>query len=138
MRPLSKKHAAIMNTLTQGMDDENPHRRIDNTAGAFMAVVVEKVGPDRWSIAHYYEQNGDLVPDPDLELVRQDGGWFPVAITQWCGYRCAARTDDHGRIATYNRAAYASLRSFAGTLLSNIKAQQGDLTPRRAKEPATA
>ena len=49
-------------------------------------------------------------------LVQQNGAWFPVAITQWCGYRRAAETDARGRIVAYNRRAYADLRSFAGTL----------------------
>ena len=132
MRALSDKHARILDALTTGVDDEHPHRRIDNTGGAFMPAVIEKVGPARYSVAHYFEQNGDLVADPDLEFVRQDGGWFPVAITQ-CGlHRRAAETDEQGRIVAYNRRAYADLRSFAGMLLTNIKAQQGDLAPRPA------
>lgn len=138
MRPLSKRHAAIMDALIQGMGDDNPHRRIDNAPGAFMAVVVERIGPERWSIAHYYEQNGDLVPDPDLEMVRQDGDWFPVAITHWGRYRCTAETNEHGRIVSWNRAAYRDLRSFAGTLLTNIKAQQGELAPRASEDPISA
>ena len=119
----------ILETLTRGLDDNNSHRRLDNAPGTFMAVVVEKIGPSRFSVAHYFEQNGDKVADPDLELVRQDGSWFPVAITQWCGYRRAAETDEHGRIVAYNRRAYADLRSFAATFLSNIKRQQGALSP---------
>ena len=71
--------------------------------------------------------------DPDLEIVHQDGAWYPVAITQWSRYRRAAETDAEGRIVAYNRRAYADLRSFAGTLLTNIKHQQGDLSPRQAK-----
>ena len=63
-------------------------------------------------------------------LVQQNGVWFPVAITQWCGYRRAAETDARGRIVAYDRRAYADLRSFAGTLLTNIKEQQGDLSRR--------
>ena len=132
MRALSDKHARILDALTTGVDDEHPHRRIDNTGGAFMPAVIEKVGPARYSVAHYFEQNGDLVADPDLEFVRHDGAWFPVAITQWSGYRRVAETDERGRIVAYNRRAYADLRSFAGTLLTNIKAQQGDLSPRPA------
>lgn len=31
--------------------------------------VFEKIGKDTYSIAHYYEQNGDLVPDPDITFV---------------------------------------------------------------------
>ena len=128
MKPLNQAHSRILETLTRGLNDEQNHRRIDNAPGSFMAVVVEKIGPARYSVAHYYEQNGDLVADPDLEFVVQDGAWFPVAITQWCGYQRAAETDEDGRVVTYKRRAYADLRSFAGTLLTNIKRQQGDLS----------
>lgn len=105
MRPLNQARSRILETLTRGLNDEQNHRRIDNAPGSFMAVVVEKIGPARYSVAHYYKQNGDLVADPDLEFVVQDG-----------------------RIVTYKRKAYADLRSFAGTLLTNIKRQQGDLS----------
>lgn len=134
MQPLSTKHAAIMDALTFGMGGENTHRKIDNHPGTYMAVVVEKIGPCRYSVAHYYEQNGDLVADPDVEFVRQNVGWYPVAITQWCGYRRVAETNEDGRIVSYNRRGYRDLRSFAGTFLTNIRAQQGKF---RVKEDAS-
>ena len=28
----------------------------------------EKIGKDTFAMAHYFEQNGDLVPDPDMEI----------------------------------------------------------------------
>ncbi|GJQ40479.1 MAG: hypothetical protein JETCAE02_28910 [Anaerolineaceae bacterium] len=37
------------------------------------------------SVAHYFEQNGDLVPDPEVELHYPT--WTPTAITQAIGYR---------------------------------------------------
>ena len=132
MRPLSKRHAAILDQLTAGVCDDYPHRRIDNAPGAFMAAVVEKIGPARYSVAHYFVQNGDLVADPDLEFVKQDGAWFPAAITQVLGYSCPITTDEQGRIVSCRPHAYADLRSFAGMLLTNIKHQQGDLS----REPA--
>lgn len=130
MRPLGKRHAAILDTLTAGLTDEHPSRTIDNAPGAFMAAVIEKIGPARFSVAHYFKQNGDLVADPDVEFVRQDGAWFPVAITQIGSYTRPVETDHHGRIVAYQRRGYADLRSYAGLLLSNIKAQQRELTPR--------
>ena len=126
MKPLSTKHAAIMDALTFGMGGDKTHRRIDNHPGTFMAVVVEIVGPSRYSVAHYYKQNGDLVPDPDVEFVRQNVAWYPVAISQWCGYRRAAETDEDGRIVKWHRRAYRDLRSFAGIFLTNIRDQQGE------------
>ena len=125
MRPLGKRHAAILDTLTEGLSDEHRHRRIDNAPGVCLPVVIEKIAPERFCVTHYFEQCGDLVADPDLEFIRQDGAWFPVALTQLLGYTRAAETDEHGRITSYRRAAYADLRRFAGVLLTNIKHQQG-------------
>lgn len=135
MQPLSNKHAAILRLLTAGLSGDGPSRKIDNHPGTYMAVVVEKVGPCRYSVAHYYEQNGDLVPDPDVEIICQNGRWYPVAITQWCGYRRVAETDAEGWIVTVNRHAYRDLRRFAGTFLTNIKAQQGNLSTEETGEP---
>jgi len=129
MRPLGKRHAAILDTLTAGLSDERGHRKIDNAPGAFLPAVIEKIGPERFSVAHYFLQYGDLVADPDLEFVRQDGAWFPVAVTQLLGSTLAAKTDEQGRIVSFDRRAYADLRTFAGVLLTNIKDQQGLTCP---------
>lgn len=132
MLPLGKQASATLDKLTAGLTDEHPHRRIDNAPGAFMAVVVEKIGPSRYSVAHYFEQNGDLIPDPDVEFIKQDGSWFPVAITQPMSYSRPVDIDEHGRVVAYRRNAYGDLRYFAGFLLRNMKRQQGDLSPKPA------
>jgi len=33
-------------------------------------------------VAHYYEQNGDLMCDPDMTFEVQDGKWYPVEFQQ--------------------------------------------------------
>ena len=60
---------------------------------------------------------------------RQDGAWFPVAVTQLLGSTLAAKTDEQGRIVSFDPRAYADLRTFAGVLLTNIKDQQGLTCP---------
>ena len=37
-------------------------------SGPFMDLHFEKIGKDTFAMAHYFEQNGDLVPDPDMEI----------------------------------------------------------------------
>ena len=37
----------------------------------------------RISVAHYFEQEGDLVPDPEVEI--RDDGW-PIELSQVAGY----------------------------------------------------
>lgn len=59
------------------------HVRLDQPG--YERLVIERHG-DLISVAHYYEQNGDLVPDPDVELHYPT--WVPTAITQaFGGYR---------------------------------------------------
>lgn len=38
-------------------------------APGFMDLVVERIWSNRISLSHYYEQNGDLMADPDMELI---------------------------------------------------------------------
>ena len=43
-----------------------------DSGGGFMPVVIERIGADTYSIAHYGQQNGDLMADPELTF-RGDG-----------------------------------------------------------------
>ncbi len=45
----------------------------------FDRLVIERLG-NLISVAHYFEQNGDLIADPEVELNYPT--WFPTAITQ--------------------------------------------------------
>jgi hypothetical protein len=38
-------------------------------APGFMDLVIEKIWNNRISMSHYYEQNGDLMADPDVEII---------------------------------------------------------------------
>ncbi len=37
-------------------------------SSGFMDLVIERLGTNHYSLTHYYELNGDLVPDPDMEV----------------------------------------------------------------------
>ena len=124
LRPLPLKSARILATLTAGLDLDNPHRRLDNAPGSFMPCVVEWIGPNRYSVAHYFRQNGDAVADPDMEIVNVGGEWYPVAIQQVMGYSCPVRCSADGVPQTWNPRGYRDLRSFAVTFLDNVKQQQ--------------
>lgn len=44
-------------------------------------LVIEKLTENKVSVAHYYEQHGDLMADPDI-LFRIDGDtWIPIEYT---------------------------------------------------------
>lgn len=37
-------------------------------SSGFMDLVIERIGTNHYSLTHYFEQNGDLCPDPDMEI----------------------------------------------------------------------
>lgn len=69
---------------------------IDMSETAFLDLHVEKVRPGRLSIAHYYEQNGDLCSDPDVVFKPVDGRFVPVELTQQTAFGEKYRTDPNG------------------------------------------
>lgn len=57
------------------------HLRVD--LPGFDRLVVERLTPYAISVAHYFEQNGDLVPEPDIVYHTQSSeGWVPIEIAQ--------------------------------------------------------
>lgn len=110
------------------------HVRFDNSGGSFMAVVVEKLEeailvPDIkisiYSLAHYLEQNGDLIPDPEMtfgvshELCKV----WPLTFQNQLSYHKAVQRDAKGKWGVYVKYQDA-LASFAETWLDNIRVQQ--------------
>jgi len=121
---LTKKAAKILDGLVAGMKP-GTSKKYDN-GGGFMALSVERLTENSYSMAHYYEQNGDLCPDPDVEFRKMNHGWVPVNITQpFGGYSETVVFDDDGKIKGYYRRAHTDLRLFTQTWLDNIKSQQG-------------
>ena len=87
MRTLFQKTIEYLLKSHNLLDDfhahESFHVRFDKTG--YQRLVIERHG-EMISVAHYFEQNGDLVADPDVEL--HYPSWVPTAITQaYFGYR---------------------------------------------------
>ena len=70
VKPVSASAKKVIQQLEAMMI--NGYAKIDNTNGAFMPVVVEQVGENQISIAHYYEQNGDLMADPEIVFLKKE------------------------------------------------------------------
>lgn len=127
LKPLGKSAKMVMDLLAQYLADTaspgvGAHRRINNSE-VYSPAVVEHIDDDRYSVAHYFEQNGDQVADPDIEFIHEDGEWYPAASTLALrGYRQAILREA-GQIR-FSRKEYADLRSLAEVLLKNIKEQQ--------------
>ena len=87
MKCLNEQAEAIFRKLTEGLVKVGDHRKVDNAPGSFMAVSVEIIGRSGLgpliSVAHYYEQNGDLMRDPDVVfLIGADRHVYPISFRQ--------------------------------------------------------
>jgi hypothetical protein len=129
LRAVSRSAKTILKRLVASLDGLGAHRKIDNTGGAFMPVCVERVeetqhGPV-FSVAHYYEQAGDLVPDPDVTLLRAaDGEFYRLLYQSALAYRRSVELGPDGGVRV-NGAQQVDLARFVGGWMRNIKSQQG-------------
>jgi hypothetical protein len=80
-------------------------RPIRLEAPGFMRLVIEHVGAgprggELVSVAHYGEQNGDFMRDPEIVFEVAAGTWYPVSIQQdYVGsYREAVYVTGDGRV----------------------------------------
>lgn len=64
------------------------HIRLD--LPGYDRLCIEHIGGHLVSVAHYYEHNSDLVPDPEIVFFTDPvWGWMPIEITQ--SVRCQDR-----------------------------------------------
>jgi hypothetical protein len=104
-----------------------------------MPLVIEAIAPNQVAVAHYREQNGDLIADPEIVFwVNPDNGeWFPVEVTQvpvairvngetrvGGGWKRYVEIATDGSLAEIKNARMqADLCSFTNLWAKNIKAQ---------------
>jgi hypothetical protein len=126
MKHLNAFSCKVLNQLVDGLKTLEA-KTIDNTRGVFMPVHVEDIGDCPLgrvvSVAHYYEQNGDLVPDPEGTFIYDGTTWYPQHLQQNTGYFTEAIHFKDGN-AVYSTTALAELISFANMWLRNISEQQ--------------
>lgn len=129
MKCIGKAAAAVLDTLTHGLD-VGDHRKIDNCGGAFMAVCVQHIvqtelGP-LFSIAHYYEQNGDLMRDPEMVFLKANGKYYPVSFQQdgGLGFYQEAIEIEGCKVLRYHPPLLDEQASFAAMWMNNIREQQ--------------
>lgn len=103
---------------------EGSHAKINNNP-AFMPVVIEKVGRlpgygEVISIAHYGEQSGDLMADPEIEFTIIGGDYYPISFRN--DYLCKHNSifEDDG----INLSLQHDLTTFANQWMRNIAEQQ--------------
>ena len=90
MNMLNKQATAIFKRLI-AMTEATGYVKINNAEGSFMPLSVEKVGiasdvmgvdMEIFSLAHYYQQNGDLMADPEMTFFVYYENIFPASFRQ--------------------------------------------------------
>lgn len=96
----------------------------------FMPLVIERITLNEVSVCHYYQQNGDMMRDPEVVFFTGyfftgDKQWVPISFEQLPGtYQVAATlTDDHKAIEKVAPRQQADLASFCRMWARNLKHQ---------------
>lgn len=127
MRAVNKKAEKVLDKLTAGLGTGQA-RTIDNAEGTFMAVHVEcltgcSLGP-RYSIAHYYVQNGDMMADPEMVFIKgADDRYYPEHYQQ-DGLGIFQRAVYIEKGFSFHPRLQKDLAIFTSTWMKNIKQQQ--------------
>ncbi|MGK5085802.1 hypothetical protein WDW37_21140 [Bdellovibrionota bacterium FG-1] len=89
----------------------------------YMPLSIEKHGK-HVTVTHYFEQYGDLVPDPDMEFVDLGNSeWLPVAIQHSTGLYCRAAEQAASGNWLISKRAMRDLESFSRRWARNLLAQ---------------
>lgn len=96
----------------------------------FMDLVVESIGQNQVSVAHYYEQNSDLCQDPEIVFFVAGGEWSAIEWTtppvrfggrEMGGYKRVAEQTENGW--RYYKRDQRELAIFANKWADNIQMQ---------------
>jgi len=83
-----------------GAMDIGDHIEIITGHAGAMPLVIEKIGDNRVSVAHYYTQFGDVMYDPEIVFrITSNGTWMAVEYTQ---HPDIYRHDETGLIDAYD------------------------------------
>lgn len=129
METLSKQATLTFNKLVELTKANNGYVKVDNTGNSFMPVSVEILSDIgnrvNVSIAHYYEQNGDLMADPEMCFYIVNGSVFPYYFKQDnVGMEEDSIIFEDGEIKGYKEKMQRDHATFANMWLNNIKEQQ--------------
>ena len=130
MRAINLAATKVMNKLVAMAKANGGHVKIDNGGKGIMAVCVELVSvagqPERYSVSHYWEQNGDLMADPEMEFHVHGGRYYPVTFNQAPQFyqKAVEEWDAAGEPVRYRRRIQREMAEFAGRWMLNIKEQQ--------------
>lgn len=133
---VNKYSSEVLDTLTLGLGPESQSREVSNNPpnSGIMAVHVEWLwrvgGMDIFAVSHTYEQNGDLMRDPEMQFIREQDGrttfYYPFSFRQdGLGVdRESVKFDNDWKITAINTREQADEAHFANVWMKNIRSQQ--------------
>ncbi len=142
MKTLNKTASKTFRNLVKMAEENDSYVKIGKTGGAIMPVSVEIIesgisftnGHPKWtrvSVAHFGEQNGDLMADPDMEFLYQEKDSevkvIPLSIkNSYLGTFREAIFVDYDGTWKICKPEQHDQASFANQWMKNIKTQQGE------------
>jgi len=130
MKTLNKSATLTLYKLMNLMSEDH-YAKIDNSEGAFMPVVVEGIFENekykQISLAHYYEQSGDMMADPEMLFIydKVRGTFIPSYFKQdSLGIEQESVIIENGEIMAVIIKLQSDHTAFANKWLKNITEQQ--------------
>jgi hypothetical protein len=131
MKTLNKQASKVMDVLVASMNGGDHVKIANNKSKSIMPVVVERLESyligTRYSVAHYYTQNGDAMRDPEMCFMHTTrGDWIPLYFLQdniGCEQESVWYDDIQERWLVKPRM-QADHAKFANMWMKNIKDQQ--------------
>ena len=113
----------INQPLEQFMQSEQDYLKIKSNG--FMDLNIDKLSENKIAMAHNYIQNGDVIPDPDMEIAInfEHKIVYPVTYQDSFGYREAYEFDSEGKAISVNEKTKRELEDFFGQWVRNLKTQ---------------
>jgi hypothetical protein len=130
MKTLNSSATAVMNKMVSMLEDG--YVKINNSEEVFMPVSVQEIFNNNKflvvSVAHYFEQNGDLLTDPEMCFIyfKEQNVYAPSYFKQDGGLSIDQESIlfENGEITGIRIKMQADHAAFANMWLKNIKQQQ--------------
>ena len=132
MLMLDKKSSEIFNIVLEMCNNsKGRYIKIDNSDGVFMPLCVEflySVGKySVYSFSHYYKQNGDMCPDPDMTFfveTENTKNIIPATFQDYRVYQLICELSIKGELKVNGLNQLSNLCKFSKLWLNNIYEQQ--------------
>ena len=133
MKTINRKATEIFLKIVALIKENNGHIELDNKKGLYMSLSAEKIdeieGFEMYSLAHYKEQNGDLMADPEMcfLLAQNEKDSIVMPYSYRNDFMRIDQIDlfiEDDKIKGIRHEAVAKNVAFANTWLKNIELQQ--------------